>query len=149
MRVEVKGSSEPQTSTVNNVTNVDAETLKQRLNRGPMADERGAPEAAEACRAGEKTKDGDRKRNDESQTVDLMPAWHTVRCRCLGVFLPIQTLRRTHVAQAKKSDFAAANLPFEEIELEFLCTLRRRGKKKKKEKRKAEGSGKIAIWGSQ
>jgi hypothetical protein len=45
-----------------------AETLKQQLKQGDADSEE-----RRGCRAGGKTKDA-QKRNDESQTVDLMPA---------------------------------------------------------------------------
>jgi len=61
------------------------------------------------------------------------------RRRSPGVFLLIQT----HVAQAKgeNSDFGAANLPFEEIEVAQRCD----GVVKRK--RKAEGSGNAIRMG--
>jgi hypothetical protein len=66
-----------------------------------------------------KTKDGLRKRNDESQTVDLMPAWRGKGAtRCPGVFFLIQT----RVAPSESPTcVAAANLPIEETEVAQRC----------------------------
>jgi hypothetical protein len=86
-----------------------------------------------------------RKRNDESQTVDLMPAW---RSRAPPFSRRLLANSDACVAQARrgeKSDTdntlcAAANLPFEETDVAH--TLRRRGKK---EKGKLKGCGNCAL----
>jgi hypothetical protein len=84
-----------------------------------------------------------RKRNDESQTVDLMPAWMRPR-RCPGGFLLIQA----HVPLKRRAKsptfffffFTAANLPFEETQVAQRCE-----GVVKEEKRKAEGSGECRM----
>jgi hypothetical protein len=101
----------------------------------PMEEERRKPQSVPGRR---ENKRWAQKRNDESQTVDLMPAW--------GVTLPPfswSLLANSDACRssekAKSPTFTAANLPFEETDVAQRCD----GVVKRK--RKAEGSGKLCM----